>query len=265
MMVRRRRRSSSSKPWAAQEAVGDAGCAAGAHGDLSRAVAVDGNAEDFGGALDDEAELVVGVELQAQQDAEAGPQRGAEQAGPGGGRDEGEGVDAHDVGARRGSGADHDVELVVLQRGVEFFFHYGLQAMDLVEKQHLPGLEIGENGGHIALDLQGGAGGLLEADVELVGDDGGERGFAEAGRAEEENVVEGFAAGASGFQRDGELLLGFGLADELGEAGGAELELDDVVVVDAGGGDEAFGVGGLLGGRVEADLVFLFEVHLRRG
>ena len=59
----------------AEEAVGDAGGAAGAHGDLGGAVAVDGDAEDFGGALDDEAEFVVGVELQAEEDAEAGAQR----------------------------------------------------------------------------------------------------------------------------------------------------------------------------------------------
>ena len=46
--------------------------------------------------------------------------------------------------------------------------------------------------------------------------------------------------------------LGFLLADEFGEALRAELELDDVVVVDAAGGDEAFGVGALL---------FVCDVH----
>ena len=39
------------------------------------------------------------------------------------------------------------------------------------------------------------------------------------GLLEEEDVVEGFAAGAGGFERDGQLLLGFRLADELGEPG----------------------------------------------
>ena len=85
---------------------------------------------------------------------------------------------------------------------------------------------------------------MLEADFELVGDDGGERGFAQTGRAEEEDVVERFAAGFGGFKGDGELLLRLLLADELGEAGGAELELEGLVVVDAGGGDEAVGFGG---------------------
>ena len=122
---------------AAQQAVGDARCAAGAHGDFGGAVAVDGDAEDFGGALDDEAEFVVGVELEAQQDAEAGAQRRGEQAGARGGGDEGEGLDLHDVGARGGALADDDVELVVLERGVELFFEHGLQAVDFVEEEDL--------------------------------------------------------------------------------------------------------------------------------
>ena len=147
------------------------------------------------------------------------------------------------MGARGGALADDDVELVVLERGVELFFEDGLEAVDLVEEEDLAFAQVGEDGGEVALDLQRGAGGLLEADAELVGDDGGEGGLAEAGRAEEEDVVEGFAAGSGGFEGDGELLLGLGLADELGEAVGAELELERGVVVDAAGGDEAVGLG----------------------
>ena len=160
-----------------------------------------------------------------------------------------------------GPGADDDVELIVLERGVEFFFEDGLEAVDLVEEEDLFGLEVGEDGGQVALDLQGGAGGLLEADVELVGDDGGEGGFAEAGRAEEEDVVEGFAAGFGGFEGDGKLLLGFGLADEFGEAFGAELELDGIIVVDAGGGDEAVGLGAAGRGGPEANFSLLLKIH----
>jgi hypothetical protein len=90
------------------------------------------------------------------------------------------GLDLHDVGAGGGALADDDVELVVLEGGVEFFFEDGLEAVNLVEEEDLAFAEVGEDGGEVALDLEGGAGGLLEADVELVGDDGGEGGFAEA-------------------------------------------------------------------------------------
>ena len=170
-------------------------------------------------------------------------QRRREQAGARGGGDEGEGANLHDVGARGGALADDDVQLVVLQRGVELLFEDGLEAVDLVEEQDLALAQVGEDGGEVALDLQGGAGGLLEADVELVGDDGGEGGFAQAGRAEEQDVVERLAAGSRGLEGDGELLFRLGLADELGETGGAELQLEGLVVVDAGGCDEAVGFG----------------------
>jgi hypothetical protein len=75
---------------------------------------------------------------------------------------------------------------------------------------------------------------LLEGDVEFVGDDGGEGGFAEAGWSEEEDVVEGFFAGLGGFEGDGQLFFGFGLADEFLEAAGAELEFEGVFFGGAG-------------------------------
>ena len=69
------------------------------------------------------------------------------------------------MGARRRALADDDVQLVVLQRGVELFLEDGLQAVDLVEEEDLALAQVGEDGGEVTLDLQGGAGGLLEADV----------------------------------------------------------------------------------------------------
>ena len=188
---------------AAQQAVGDARSAARTHGDFGGAVLVDGDADDLGGAGDDDAQLVVGVELQAEKDSEARAERRREQAGARGGGDEGEGANLHDVGARGGALADDDVQLVVLQRGVELLFEDGLEAVDFVEEEDLALAQVGEDGGEVSLDLQGGAGGLLEADFKLVGDDGGQRGFAQAGRAEEEDVVESFAARFGGFERDG--------------------------------------------------------------
>ena len=64
-------------------------------------------------------EIVVGVELQPQHDAEARAQRRGEQSGARGGTDEGEGRHVDGVGARRRTLADDDVELVVFERRVE--------------------------------------------------------------------------------------------------------------------------------------------------
>ena len=56
-------------PHAAQQPVGDAGRAAGAERDLGSAVRVDGHLQHLGRTLDDIAELVLGVELEPEQDA----------------------------------------------------------------------------------------------------------------------------------------------------------------------------------------------------
>ena len=99
--------------------------------------------------------------------------------------------------------ADDDVELVILERGIELFFKDRLEAVDLVEEEHLTLAQVREDSGQIALDLQGGAAGLLITDAQFVRDDSGEGGFAEPRRAEEEDMVERFAACLGGFECDG--------------------------------------------------------------
>jgi hypothetical protein len=74
-------------------------------------------------------------------------------------------------------------------------------------------------------------------------------------------VVECFAAGLGGGERDGELLLRLLLPDEIGEALGAQFQLDHDVVVDLAGGDEAFGFGGFAAGVVAVEFLFVGEVH----
>ena len=56
----------------------------------------------------------------------------------------------------------------------------------------------------------------------------GEGSFAEAWGAAEKEVVEGLGAGASGIEEDAEAVFEFGLACEIGEAGGAEGLVDGV-------------------------------------
>jgi len=96
--------------------------------------------------------------------------------------------------------------------------------VDFVKEKHLALAQIGQDGGEVALDLEGGAGGLLEAHVEFIGNDGGKSGFAQAWRPEEKNVIERLAARFCGFKRDGKLLFGLGLADELTQPAGAQFE-----------------------------------------
>ena len=206
-----------------------------------------GHAQLRGAAADDQFQFLRGVEDQAQRDAEAVAQRRGQQAGAGGGADQGEGrqVDAH--GTRRRSLADDQVELEVFHGGIEHFLDGRLQPVDLIDEQDVPGLEVCQDCGEIAGPLDDGAGGGAEADAELAGDDLGEGGLAEAGGAVEQDVVEGFGgvflpAGAGGFDEDGEVLAGGLLADEFGEGLGPQGGFGGVFLA-AGGGDGAVGHG----------------------
>jgi hypothetical protein len=49
---------------------------------------------------------------------------------------------AHRAGGR--AFADHDVDLVILQRRVEDFLHHRRHAVDLVDEEHVVGFEIGQ-------------------------------------------------------------------------------------------------------------------------
>ena len=66
--------------------------------------------------------------------------------------------------------------------------------MDLVDEEDVARLEVGEQAGEVALPLERGAAGDVQADAELGGDDVRERRLAEARRAGEQAVVERVAA-----------------------------------------------------------------------
>src|SRR5437016_6016571 len=71
-------------PHPAQQTVGNSRGASGPVGKLDRAFVVNLDTQYLGGALNDEFQLFVGIELQPQQDAEAGAQGRGEQTSAGG-------------------------------------------------------------------------------------------------------------------------------------------------------------------------------------
>ena len=175
----------------AQQAVGDAGRAPGPPGDLAAPVGVDRHLEDAGRPLDDGLEIGRVVVVEPGDEPEAVAQRPGDQAGAGGGADQGE---AGDVEPDRAGGralAQHDVELEVLHRRVEHLFDGPGQPVDLVDEEHVALAELAEDGGEVAAPLERRTGRDVQADVHLGGDDVGEAGLAEAGRAGEEEVVGG--------------------------------------------------------------------------
>ena len=93
-----------------------------------------GDAELLGVAGDDEFELFDGVELQPRGNAEAVAQGRRQQAQPGGGAHQSEGLQLDPDGARGGAFADHEVQLEILERRIQHLFDHRVQAVDLVDE-----------------------------------------------------------------------------------------------------------------------------------
>ena len=136
---------------APQQPVGDARRAARAPRDLSRGRLVDRHAENPRRPADDLLEVALGVELQPVHDAEARAQRRRQQPRARRRADERELLQRHLDRSRARSLADHDVELVVLERRIQNLFDRRRHAVDFVDEQHLAlAARFGQNAGEIA-------------------------------------------------------------------------------------------------------------------
>jgi len=153
------------------------------------------------------------------------------------------------MNARAGALADDKVNAKIFHGGIEDFLYGGLQAMDFVKEENFLFFEGGEDGGEVAFAIEQRASAGLDGNIEFVGDDLGERGFAEARRTIEKNMIEGFAAGARGFDGDGDVFLDAFLADVFVEALGADAGVEAGIIVNDGAGDDARGARGTVGGQ----------------
>ena len=201
------------------------------------AIAID--AQDLRGPAHDAGQFLRAVELQALDDAEAVAQRRGQQACARGRADQGEGRQVELDRTRGRALADHDVDLVVLHRRVQHFLDDGREAVDLVDEQHVVRLQVGEQRGQVAGLLDHRAGGLAQVDAQLVGDDVAERGLAQAGRTEDQHVVERLAALLGRLDVDLHLLAHRRLAEVLVQPLGADGGLDGVFFAGGGGGHDA--------------------------
>ena len=87
--------------------------------------------------------------------------------------------------------------------------------MDFVNEKDLLLAQICQDRGQIALDLQRRAGGLLKGNAHFIRDNGGEGRLAQPGRAIEQDMVEGLAAGPRRLNRNRQIFFDFGLSNEL--------------------------------------------------
>ena len=126
---------------------------------------------------------------------------------------------------------DDDVELEVLHRRVEDLLDGAGEPVDLVDEEDVAVVELGEDGGEVAGPLQRRARGEVELHPHLDGDDARQRGLADAGRAGEQQVVGGLAPPAGGLEDHRQVLLELPLADEVGQAAGAEAGVLDLLLL----------------------------------
>ena len=245
---------------AAQQPVGDAGRTARAAGDFHRACGIYRGVEQTGAAGDDALQLLRRIKLQPRHDAEAVAQRVGQHPGTGGSTHQGEGLQIQLDGAGRRPFANHDVDLVVLQRGVEDFFHHGREAVNLVNEQHIPRLQPGEQGGQVLGLFQHRAAGLAQVYPQFGGNDVRQRRLAQAGRAKQQHMVQRLAALFGGTDKDFQLLARLGLADVFIQQLGAQGPLLRLLTArSTGGGNQARGgCGG--GGRCGVAQAEIFGV-----
>ena len=97
--------------------------------------------------------------------------------------------------------------------------------MNLVDEEHVVGLEGGEQACQVAGLVEHRTTGGLDTDTEFVGDDIGEGGFTETRRAVEEHMVEGFAAVLGGADEDLEVFHHLLLTGETVESRGSQSAL----------------------------------------
>ena len=142
-------------------------------------------------ALQDLVQRLGRVELDVLADAEPAAHRAGEQADAGRRADQRERLAAGIVIVRACMPCvERDVDLEVLHRRVEVLLDDGGQAVDLVDEQDVAAVELGEDADQVRALGQGGAVGDVDLRADLVGDDVGERGLAQARRAVEQRVLD---------------------------------------------------------------------------
>ena len=169
------------------------------------------------------------ISIAPSSDAEPVAPRRGEQPGAGGGADQRERgeIDLHR--ARGRALADDQVELEILHGGIEHFLHRRIEAVDLVDEQHVALFEIGQECREVARLGDDGAGGGLEVDAQLARHDLGERGLAQPRGPRTQHMVQRLAARLGSLDEDPEVLLGLRLADEFFQPLRTQMRVDGVV------------------------------------
>ena len=101
--------------------------------------------------------------------------------------------------------------------------------MDLVDKQNVIFIEIGQQGSKIACLFDGRTGGDADVDTHLVGNDTGQGGLTQTGRAVQQGVIQRFTPAAGGLNVNGQVALGLFLTGIIGKQLGAQSDFPRIL------------------------------------
>ena len=116
--------------------------------------------------------------------------------------------------------------------------------MNLIDEQHVVLVEIRQNRRQVTRAFKHWPRGLSQIDAHLARDDVRQRGLAQAGRAEQQHVIERLGAIARCLDENTELFADLRLPDIFSKRGRTQCPLDCFLVRrDRADGDDAFGFG----------------------
>ena len=162
-------------------------------------------------------QLLGGVKIESDRNAEPIAQRRGEEPGAGGGADQGEMGEVNFHRARRRPRADDEIELEILHRRIQNLFHSRIEAMNLIDEQDVARFKVGELRRQIPALGDHRPRGRAEIDPELARHDLRQRRLAESRRTDEQHMIERFAARFGRLDEDAEILARRLLAGEIGQ------------------------------------------------
>src|SRR5207247_385645 len=200
-------------------------------GDHLRAGVIDGNLQELGGTPHDREQVLDAIEVERVNGAKAVTQGGREHPLARRGADHGKSRELQPERLGAGTFATHEIELEVLHRRIQRLLDRARQAVDLVDKEDVAILEVGEDGCQRPLVLDRRTGGGADVDLHLIGHDVGQRGLPQARRPGDQDVLDGLVSPSRGADQDLEVGLDVFLPDELGKPARAQAPLEFLVFV----------------------------------
>ena len=204
-------------PHPAQQRIGHAGGAAGTPGNGQRSCRRQVNIQQIGRAVQNLAQFVCGVVIEAVDKPESGAQRSGEHAGAGSCTHQRELGQIQLYGAGIRALVDDDVEPEILHGRVEVFLNSRVETVNFINEEHIALFHIGQDARQVACFFNLRTTGGVELAPYGPCYDVGQGGFAQTGRPAEQYVVEHITAHAGGFHHEHETLFHLFLPAEFTE------------------------------------------------